>query len=83
MSVKDLIEVLWIKVFSWIGLHESIIGDRDSSLTASSMRQLCKALGSCAVTSVAYHPQTNGQTENFHRTLLCMLRVLVNQFHSN
>ena len=53
MSVKDLTELLWAKVFSWIGLPESIIGDRDSRLTASSLRQLCNALGTRAVNSVA------------------------------
>jgi len=83
MTVKDLIDVLWVKVFSWIGLPESIIGDRDSRLTASRMRELCKALGTRVISSTAYHPQTDGQTENFHRTLLSMLRAFVNKYHSN
>ena len=83
MAVKYLIDVLWVKVFSWIGLPESIIGDRDSRLTASRMRELCKALGTRVISSTAYHPQTDGQSDKFHRALLSMLRAFVNKYHSN
>jgi hypothetical protein len=33
--------------------------------------------------STAYHPQTDGQTENFHKTLLSVLKAFVNKYHSN
>ena len=83
MNTQDLCDVLYKHVFSWVGLPEAIIGDRDTRLTASRMRSLSKALGLRVVNSTAYHPQTDGQTENFHRTLLSMMRAFVNKYHSN
>ena len=47
------------------------------------MRSLRQALGLRVVNSTAYHVQTDGQTENFHRTLLSMMRAFVNGYHSN
>ena len=83
MNTSDLCDILYEKVFSWIGLPESILGDRDSRLTASTMRKLSQSLGMRVIKSTAYHPQTDGQTENFHKTLLSMLRAFVDEYHSN
>jgi transposase InsO family protein len=77
MNTVQLCDVLWKEVFSWVGLPESITGDRDSRLTASQMRALCKFLGMKLKLSVAYHPQTDGTTERFHSTMLQMLRAFV------
>ena len=33
--------------------------------------------------STAYHPQTDGQSENFHKTFLSVLKSFVNKYHSN
>jgi hypothetical protein len=41
-DTTDLICVLYDRAFSWVGLPESIVGDRDSRLVASQMRALCK-----------------------------------------
>jgi hypothetical protein len=83
MNTDDLCQVLWARVFCWIGLPSSIVGDRDARLTASQMRALCKSLEIQMKLSVAYHPQTDGQTEVFNRTLLALLRTAVNRYHSN
>jgi transposase InsO family protein len=78
MNTDDLCQVLWAGVFCWIGLPSSIVGDRDARLTASQTRALCKSLEIQMKLSVAYHPQTDGQTEMFNRTLLALLRSAVN-----
>jgi hypothetical protein len=72
MSTKDLIDLLWERVFSWVGLPMGIIGDRyrDTRLTADQMRALARALQVRLRLSVAYHPQTDGATEVFHRILV-------------
>lgn len=83
MNTKELSNVLYERVFAWIGLPSSIVGDRDTRLTAAQMRGLAKALGLKLKLSVAYHPQTDGQTEQFHSTLLQVLRAFVNKYHTD
>jgi hypothetical protein len=43
MSTKELVDLLWTRVFAWAGLPASIVGDRDTCLSAS-FRAVCKAL---------------------------------------
>jgi transposase InsO family protein len=83
MNTTDLIRVLYDRVFSWVGLPESIVGDRDSRLTASQMRALCKALAIRLKLSIAYHPQTDGNTEVFNKTLLTALKGFSNAYRTN
>jgi transposase InsO family protein len=83
MNTVQLCDILWKEVFSWVGLPESITGDRDSRLTASQMRALCKFLGMKLKLSVAYHPQTDGTSERFHSTMLQMLRAFVSDNQRN
>jgi transposase InsO family protein len=83
MNIVQLCELLWKEEFSWVGLPASIIGDRDSRLTAKQMRELCKFLGVKLKLSVAYHPQTDGTTERLHRSMLSMLRAFVSDNQKN
>jgi hypothetical protein len=83
MTTQMLVDTLYTRVFSWVGLPSKIVGDRDSRLTASQMRALVKGLSVKLNLSVAYHPQTDGQTEQFNSTLLQMLRSFVNKYHSD
>jgi len=81
MTTAGMCDVLYKHVFSWVGLPASIIGDRDSRLTASWMRKLVKYLVLRLKLSTAYHPQTDGETERFHATFLQMLRSFVTKNH--
>jgi hypothetical protein len=83
MSTSGLIDLLYKNVFSWVGLPNSIVGDRDTRLTAGEMRALCRGLCLKLKLSVAYHPQTDGQTEQFNSTLLQMLRCFVGKYHTD
>ncbi|GJZ94127.1 putative reverse transcriptase domain-containing protein [Tanacetum coccineum] len=53
----------------------SIILDRDSHFTSSFWKSLQKALGTNLDMSIAYHPQTDGQSERTIQTLKDMLRA--------
>lgn len=79
MSTAQLIELLYDKVFSWVGLPDCILGDRDSRLTADRIKRVMRSISVRLFHSTAYHPQTDGQTENFHRTFLSMLRAFVSK----
>ena len=47
------------------------------------MRKLTKQLQVKLQLSTAYHPQTDGQSERFHSTMLTTLRAFVNHHHSD
>lgn len=83
MGTQRLCEVLYEHVFSWAGLPESIVGDRDTRLRASELRALCTFLQVRLKLSVAYHPQTDGATEVFNKILLRALRSSVNVRHTD
>jgi len=57
------------------GLPESIISDRGPQFTAGLMKELNKILGIKTKLPMAFHPQTDGQTERMNQELeqyLCM-----------
>ena len=60
------------------GMPERIISDRDPRFTAHFWRAFWGGLGTTLSMSTAYHPQTDGQTENANRALEIMLRSVVN-----
>jgi transposase InsO family protein len=77
MSSLELCDTLYEQAFSWVGLPAPIVGDRDSRLTASAMRAQCKHLQVKLKLSTGYHPETDGESERFHNTMLQMLRAFM------
>jgi hypothetical protein len=51
------------KVYTRFGLPDKIISDRDPRFTSNLFQELGKLLGVKLVMSTAYHPQTDGETE--------------------
>ncbi|GJZ96126.1 putative reverse transcriptase domain-containing protein [Tanacetum coccineum] len=62
------------------GIPVSIICDRDGRFTSNFWRSLQKALGTSLDMSIAYHPETNGQSERTIQTLEDMLCACVIDF---
>ncbi|GJS76829.1 putative reverse transcriptase domain-containing protein [Tanacetum coccineum] len=62
------------------GILVSIICDREPRFASNFWRSLQKALGTNLDMSIAYHPQTNGQSERTIQTLKDMLRACVIDF---
>ncbi|GJY60305.1 putative reverse transcriptase domain-containing protein, partial [Tanacetum coccineum] len=68
------------KVVMRHGIPVSIICDRDPRFTSNYWRSLQKALGTSLDMSIAYHPQTDRQSERTIQTLEDMLRACVIDF---
>ena len=51
------------------GMPSKIISDRDPKFTSMFWTTLMKLLDCKVALSSAYHPQTDGQTERFHRSI--------------
>jgi len=59
------------------GLPESIISDRGPQFVAGLMRELNEMLGIKTKLSMAFHPQTDGQTERMNQELEQYLRMFI------
>jgi len=70
-------------VWKLYGLPESVISDRGPQFVAGLMKELNKMLGIETKLSMAYHPQTDGQTERTNKKLEQYLKIYVNHRQSN
>ena len=69
LTAEAVAAMFFDSVVRQFGIPDTVVHDRDPRFTADFWRELWKLLGSRAVFSSAYHPQTDGQTERAHRTL--------------
>jgi transposase InsO family protein len=65
-------------VYSQHGLSEFVTSDRGPQFTAAFWKQVCRRLGIRQRLSTAYHPETDGQTENANAVFEQYLRAYVN-----
>ncbi|GKA20583.1 putative reverse transcriptase domain-containing protein [Tanacetum coccineum] len=77
----DKLVIMYLKeVVMKHGIPVSIICDRDPRFASNFWKSLQKALGTSLDMSIAYHPQTNGQSERTIQTLKDMLCACVIDF---
>lgn len=71
-------ENLFFKEIVWLhGFPKSIISDQDTNFFGHFWRTLWKKLGTHLGFNLAYHPQTDGQTEVVNRSLVNLLQCLI------
>ncbi|KAL0152923.1 hypothetical protein M9458_051752 [Cirrhinus mrigala] len=68
-----------IKLCSTFGLPRVIQTDQGSNFTSKLFAQVLKELGVSHQMSSAYHPESQGALERFHRTLKSMLQQLMSK----
>src|SRR5882724_312866 len=61
------------------GLPEEVISDQGTQFVSNFMCNLSQLLGIKVATSMAYHPQTNGQTKQVNQEVENFLQLFVNQ----
>ena len=66
---------------TWVfkyGPPATLLSDNGKQFTSRFFQSVCQLLGLSNVFVSAYHPQANGQTERYNRTILAMLRNYIN-----
>jgi len=71
-EVADTFVATWVARF---GVPRVITTDRGTQFCSSTWKCLCRTLGAQHITTTAYHPQSNGLVERFHRQLKEALRA--------
>ncbi len=69
-------KLLWQKFIIHYGIPDRIHSDQGKSFEAEVVQELCELLKIKKSRTSPYHPQGNGMTERFNRTLLSMLGTL-------
>ena len=59
------------------GIPKTVLTDNAEEFTGSFLTEVHHIVGCKGITTTTYHPQTNGQTERFNRTILAALRTYV------
>ena len=60
------------------GVPESIVSDHDTKFTSTFWRELHKLMGTKLLISTAFHPQTDGATEQANHSIGQILRMIIN-----
>nr|GEZ49409.1 hypothetical protein [Tanacetum cinerariifolium] len=79
-KTKKLAQLYFKEIVCKHGVPVSIISDRNPIFTSRFWRSLQESLGTNLDMSIAYHPQTDGQSERTIQTLEDMLRACVINF---
>ena len=78
MGAETIAELFKERVFPYTGILTKLISDRDTRFTSSWFKELCQVLGVTQNLSMAYHPQTDGQSERMIQTMEGLLQIFCN-----
>jgi len=76
-SAEELARLFWDNVWKLHGLLESVMSDRGPQFAAELTKELNKMLGIKTKLSMAFHPQTDGQTERMNQEVEQYLRFFI------
>ena len=82
-SARDLALIFFRTVFRSQGMPRVLLSDNGPQFTSAFWTEFFSLLQTDIRLTSSYHPQSNGQTERFNRTLIEALRSFVNARHDN
>ncbi|GIL63102.1 hypothetical protein Vafri_17024, partial [Volvox africanus] len=82
-TAEDVAHLFTEHVWKHHGLPKTLVTDRDVRFTSAFAKELCHLTGIQQLTSTAFHPQTDGQTERTNRILEEYLRHYINPTQDN
>lgn len=71
------------EVFSRFGFAETVVTDNGSAFTAEAFQNFCKENGLKHITTPPYHPASNGQAENWVKSVKIALKKLLAEQSGN
>ena len=69
VNANDIAQLFFDHVFKRFGLHNTLISDRGPQFASEFARELARLLRYDVHLSTAYHPQTDGQTEQTNQEI--------------
>ena len=80
MSVllEEIAKIYWDKIWKIHRVPRKILSDRGPQFASWFIEDLSKALGTRRILSMAYHSQTDSQTEQINQEVETFLRYYIN-----
>ena len=82
-TTKQLGFIVLDRLIRYHGIPEGLTSDRDKLFTSNYWKTLISLLGTKLRLSIAYHSQTDGQTERINQSLEQYLRHYINETQNN
>lgn len=82
MRAEDVAACI-VDFFFKFGIATNILSDQGKNYQSDLFKQVCELLDVNKLQTTAYHPECDGLSERFNRTLKEMLRCFINDNHSN
>ena len=75
LTSKDMAQLLLYNLYKRFGLPDKIISDQGPQFASKAFTELLKLLGIKSALSTAYHPQTDGTTEQTNQEIEAYLSI--------
>ncbi len=83
LSSEGWAKILWDEVYAKHRMPQVVISDRGTMFVSKFMKDLYDLLQIKANASTAYHPQTDGQTEQVNQEVKKYLRIFINHLQND
>jgi transposase InsO family protein len=83
IDAQALAQLYLVHIHKYYGPATTIVSDRGPQFISAFWEEFCRLLGTKLKLSTAYHPQTDGQTENANQWIDQRLRPFVNTFQDD